>query len=375
MEDYNEIRQRHGFEESPESKEESNNPLTLLLPSKDYFVTPVLNWINVLVFIAMIASEVDPMLPASEDLLQWGANFRPWVLEGQYWRVLSSAFVHIGILHLAMNMYALVYIGKLLEPLLGRTRFLTAYLMTAITGGLLSLYWHEASVSAGASGAIFGMYGVFIALLTTNLIERKTRNSLLSSIGVFVVFNLLYGLQGNVDNAGHLGSLLGGIAIGYSMFPSLKKENSASLLPLPTLALGLFFGLGGFWMISGLSNDYGVYEKMLQRLLALNEDLQKTNTINPEKSSPTYTIEVIEKDAIAAIHEGQRILDSIKVLDLPEQTESFNEQYAQYFHFLKLNLRERVNFLNTYSEEAKNRAFLYGEKADSVVLLMNSNGR
>ncbi len=107
----------------------------------------------------MILTGVDIMVPDTESLIAWGANFRPITLAGEWWRLLTSCFLHIGIIHLLMNLYALMYIGIQLEPHLGKTRFLAAYLLTGIAGSANSLYWHEFTVSAGASGAIFGMYG------------------------------------------------------------------------------------------------------------------------------------------------------------------------------------------------------------------------
>ena len=122
-----------------------------------------------------------------------------------------------------MNMYALLYIGVLLEPILGRSRFISAYLLTGLTASITSLWWHDLTISAGASGAIFGMYGVFLAMLTTNVIEEAKRKALLTSIAIFVGYNLIYGLKGGIDNAAHIGGLLGGLVIGYASILSLKK--------------------------------------------------------------------------------------------------------------------------------------------------------
>jgi rhomboid protease GluP len=137
----------------------------------------------------MAITGVNIISPDSESLVQWGANFRPLTLEGQAWRLLTNCFLHIGILHLLLNMYALLYIGVLLEPHLGRLRFAAFYILTCIIASTVSVSWHDLTVSAGASGAIFGMYGVFLALLSTNLIEKSARKALLASIGIFVVFN------------------------------------------------------------------------------------------------------------------------------------------------------------------------------------------
>ena len=128
-----------------------------------------------------------------------------------------------------MNMYALLYIGVLLEPYLDKTKFLVAYLLTGVTASIASLWWHNLTVSAGASGSIFGMYGLFLAMLTTNHIEKNVRKSLLTSIIFFVLYNLLNGFKGGIDNAAHIGGLLGGIVIGYAFYPSIKTPSSSKL--------------------------------------------------------------------------------------------------------------------------------------------------
>lgn len=195
----------------------------ILLPSREYFITPLLIYANALVFLLMVLAGVDPVHPAPADLVAWGANLRPAVLAGQWWRLLTCCFLHIGIVHLVMNMYALLYIGLLLEPRLGRWRFLIAYLVSGIAGSIASAWWHQAGISAGASGAIFGMYGVFLALLTTGIIEKAARRVLLISMLVFVGYNLL-NRQAGVDHAAHLGGLVAGMLMGYMLMPRLRTR-------------------------------------------------------------------------------------------------------------------------------------------------------
>ena len=174
--------------------------LTLFVPNGNFFITPIILELNVLVFIAMVLAGAGFFTPENHVLLQWGANFKPLTVDGnQWWRMFTCTFIHAGILHLAMNMYALIYIGYFLEPYLGRFRFTLFYVLTGLCSSTASLYWHSFSVCIGASGAIFGMYGVFLALLTTNLIEKSTRKTLLSSIALFVAYSLIFGSNGNVD--------------------------------------------------------------------------------------------------------------------------------------------------------------------------------
>ncbi len=207
------------------SRGEHADILAVFKPSGSYFVTPILLNINLLVFALMSLSGLHMLEPDGPGLINWGANYGPRTLDGEWWRLLTGCFLHIGIFHLIMNMYALVFIGLLLEPHLGRGRFIGAYLATGLAASMVSLSWHSGAISAGASGAIFGMYGVFLALLTTSLIERRTRKIQLMSIAIFVAYNLVAGLKGNTDNAAHIGGLISGILIGYALIPGLKKRS------------------------------------------------------------------------------------------------------------------------------------------------------
>src|SRR5690606_29451613 len=115
-------------EAPPTFKEKTSSLLSIFIPNESHFFTPILIYANLLIFILMTVSGVHFLEPNNESLLNWGANYKPFTLDGQWWRLLSSCFIHIGVFHLAMNMYALIYIGLLLEPHLGKTRFLMAYL-------------------------------------------------------------------------------------------------------------------------------------------------------------------------------------------------------------------------------------------------------
>jgi rhomboid protease GluP len=215
--------------EEQEKADRSKHPMHrekygALVPSKTYLVTPIIIYINALIFIAMVCAGLSPLHPTAQSLYMWGGNFRPAVLHGDWWRLITYIFLHGGAMHILMNTYALLYIGMFLEPLLGRVRFISAYLLTGICAGLMSITMHPASVGVGASGAIFGMYGVFLSMLTTSHINKTMRKTMLRSILFFVVLNLLSGLQGNTDNAAHIGGLISGLLIGYTYYPGIAAK-------------------------------------------------------------------------------------------------------------------------------------------------------
>ena len=210
-----------------------------LVPSASYLVTPLIVYANVLVFIAMVLAGISPLHPASQSLLDWGGNYRPAVNAGEWWRLVSYMFLHAGGMHLLMNTYALLYIGMFLEPLMGKFRFATAYVLTGVCAALLSITMHPVSVCVGASGAIFGMYGVFFSILTTSHIQKTLRKTMLRSILFFIVFNLLSGLQGNTDNAAHIGGLLSGIAIGFAHYRGMARRVSFSRQVVTTVIIAI----------------------------------------------------------------------------------------------------------------------------------------
>jgi rhomboid protease GluP len=182
------------------------------------FVTWALLALNFLVFGLMVATGVSLLEPSSEDLMKWGMDHGPSALrEGQAWRLLSSAFVHIGPWHLGLNMLGLWLLGRRCERLYGHLTFTFIYLLSALGGSLASIAWRPLGMSAGASGALFGLAGAFLAFLYLRPDAlppealRKLRGEVLGTIAL----NLLFGFSmGFVDNAAHLGGLITGALAG-----------------------------------------------------------------------------------------------------------------------------------------------------------------
>ena len=187
------------------------------------WVTYGLVAVNVAIFAAMAAGGVNMILPDAIQLLPWGADFGPRTLGGQPWRLLTSAFVHFGVIHVGLNMLVLARAGQLVERLYGSVRFAALYLVAALTGGMASLAVHPYLVSAGASGAVFGVYGALAAFLWRRrgavpaAVVKKMGNMALGFLGA----NLALGFQSSlVDNAAHIGGLLGGALSGALLAPA-----------------------------------------------------------------------------------------------------------------------------------------------------------
>jgi rhomboid protease GluP len=207
-----------------EARQDLRESLGMLIPKGDYFITPILIYMNVGLFIIMFISGLGFMSFKGQDLLEWGANFGPMTKDGQWWRLFTSMFLHGGLMHVLANMYGLLFVGLFLEPLLGRTKFLLVYISTGIIGSIASIWWYDATVSVGASGAIFGLYGIFLSAMATRIFSIEFSKAFLLSTVIFVGYSLLMGVFGGIDNAAHIGGLASGFVIGLGLYPLLKER-------------------------------------------------------------------------------------------------------------------------------------------------------
>jgi len=187
--------------------------------TREISATHIIVGINVLVFVAMVATGASFINPSREQLLRWGANWGPLSLGTQPWRILTSNYVHIGIIHIAFNMWCLWNLGQLAERVLGRMNYVILYTLCGLSGSLASLWWHPLTVGAGASGAIFGLAGASIAVFYMGHlpIPKAAIQGTMRSLVTFVGYNLLFGLSPGIDNSAHLGGLAAGLAMGAAL--------------------------------------------------------------------------------------------------------------------------------------------------------------
>ena len=190
---------------------------------KKPIVTYSLIFICILVFILMYV-----LGNGSTDnytLLVFGANVDILTKNGDYYRLFTSMFLHIGILHLLCNMYSLYIIGKEVENVFGKVKYLIIYLLSGIAGSILSLAFNHNTICAGASGAIFGLLG---ALLYFGYYYRTYLGATLTrSIIPVIVINLIIGFTSTgIDNAAHIGGLVGGILLAMAVGVPDKSNNN-----------------------------------------------------------------------------------------------------------------------------------------------------
>jgi rhomboid protease GluP len=218
-------------------------------------VTQAIFGINVAVFVAMSLAVGVSVLgdPAWHALsLRLGANYGPYTVGGQWWRLLTCVFIHGGLLHIAFNMWCLWNLGRLAESVYGHWTFAVVYLITGLAASLMSLAWHSVPVpSVGASGAIFGIAGALIAsfYLGEFSLPRAAVSGMLRSVVAFVGYNLVFGaVIGSIDNAAHIGGLLMGLLLG-ALIAKVAPAHDDVLRRIAVLLVGALLVVGAvMWL-------------------------------------------------------------------------------------------------------------------------------
>jgi rhomboid protease GluP len=194
------------------------------LPVAKPFLTYVFLGLIVVIF---ILTELTGGSESSTNMLRWGANAAQRVTNGEYWRLFTANFLHFGLLHIMSNAYSLYVLGTQVEALFGPRRFVVLYLLSGVSGALLS-YVLTHGFSAGASTSLFGLFG---ALLVFYYRQREVlggaSRAQLQHLGILLAFNVFLGLTpgSNIDNAGHLGGLIGGAGLAWFLAPTYARTD------------------------------------------------------------------------------------------------------------------------------------------------------
>jgi membrane associated rhomboid family serine protease len=199
---------------------------------------------SVVVFMAMSAKGGTKNL---DTLLRFGANYGPAIGRGEVWRLFTAMFVHIGLLHILFNSYVLYVLGRDAEAFLGQWRFLVTYLGAGLTASIASVCMAGTRVSAGASGAIFGLGGALLAyaLLNRRALPVRLFSHWVKNLLFFVVLNLMIGLMHKgIDNWAHGGGLVGGFLFGLCLVPLVGDGGRLRLRNLGALGLAAALALG-----------------------------------------------------------------------------------------------------------------------------------
>jgi len=222
----------------------------------------------------MVARGASIWMPTPDQVMHWGANNAGSVLiDGQWLRIVTAMFVHVGILHLAANMWCLWNLGLLAEPLMGSFGLIAAYILTGAAGNLLSTAYnwmfpvHDPSgalfypAGAGASGAVFGIAGALIVLLKSKMlpIPHRELRRLRKSVIYFAVINLVIGISVNfgsgftgveIDNSAHIGGCLCGLVFALPLVPRIGSPRSEfqAGVRFAVIAIVILLVLFGFYV-------------------------------------------------------------------------------------------------------------------------------
>ncbi len=202
-------------------------------------VTYTLIAANVAVFLAGLAERRQDALAGRSGFITDGGLYGPLVADGEWWRIVSSGFLHAGLLHLAFNMFALYQLGLALEPTLGRLRFAILYGGSLLAGSLGVLVVDPNALTVGASGAVFGLMGGLVAAM-----RERGINPFQTNVGGILLINLLFTFTiPGISIGGHVGGLVGGYLLGSVLGTAGRRAlGSETLATVAAAAAGL--GLG-----------------------------------------------------------------------------------------------------------------------------------
>lgn len=257
-----------------------------LVPKPPMLTTPILLWGLILVWLLSgLLLGVGLVDPTAEDLIDAGGLLRTMVItDGEYWRLITSMFQHAGIMHLLFNSYALLMLGLVLEPAIGSARLFTIFFFSGLMGAATSLAWHSNIVSVGASGAIFGLFGFALVVVLNKRSRAAVPTADINGLVQSIALSLVYGMVGkNIDNAAHLGGLLGGLILGGAFIlpfyiTSLKKlALPVGSIVIAALTLAFVFN----------TTDHQMH---LQELMA-NHDKNEAKAVNHMKDYDQLPLE------------------------------------------------------------------------------------
>ncbi|UTO05076.1 rhomboid family intramembrane serine protease [Moraxella sp. FZLJ2107] len=215
-------------------------PITLLL---------ILSFVGMMAYQWLVGVQIDD--PSTRDLVRFGANFLPYSMTLEPWRLITSGFVHIGVLHLLFNSFAMYYFGQAGELVLSPVRFLVMFLLSVIGGGLLSNYmtWQDILaggmpiVTAGASGGLMGIGAFLLILAVTRAPVGMVFNT--KSLAMVMGLNLLMGFAiDGINNAGHIGGMITGAILGLGLV--IEKRQAVRLQS------GRSYGFSYYWAVVAL---------------------------------------------------------------------------------------------------------------------------
>jgi rhomboid protease GluP len=360
-------------------KEKLHDFIYAFFPQRYYFITPILVLINIAVYVfsTFFMNLVFDVTRRKQDFdksidwvkkvyLTFGFSDRSSVLHGQVWRLITNTFLHFSPLHLVGNMVVLVYIGSMIESKLGKWNFLLLYLLTGICASMMSVSWNINVISGGASGAIYGLFGILLALASTDFYERNARRAILISTAVMVAITIAP-FKSHIDNAAHFGGLISGYIFGWIFYLGMANKHSFSakwslvttgLITLMFVALSLKF-----------LPDYKIqdYQALLRKTRYTENAIKRC--YYREYGKPTdAVVDSIEQRGFPLVKELKAESKQLKNFVLPSKL----KQEADY-HSKVIDL-DCENFDMYYRSVKENNYYKYKDRIDSINNIVNNLG-
>ncbi len=263
------------------------------------FVTIFLALANIGVFAWEIAAGADPMQPTPQWMMAHGGNFGPLTLGGEQWRLLTSMFLHYGVIHILMNMIGLIDGGRHVERMYGRAGFAALYLVSGLAASLASSLRATAVVSAGASGAIFGVFGAFGAFLYLHRdrLDRAEVSKQSRGLLIFLIYNVYFGLTAKgIDLVAHLGGLAAGFITGIALEAGTSEDPSTRRRSFLVAVLGVALVAGGAYLAPKPHSELSELDEIESRVLQRWQEVAQQ--YDAGKVSDGELADVIEKELL-----------------------------------------------------------------------------
>lgn len=263
------------------------------------WVTIFLAVANVGVFVWELAAGADPMQPTPQWMMAHGGNFGPLTLGGEQWRLLTSMFLHYGVIHIGMNMIGLIDGGRHVERMYGRAGFAALYLVSGLAASLASSLRATAVVSAGASGAIFGVFGAFGAFLFLHRgrLDRAEVSKQSRGLLIFLAYNIYFGLTAQgIDLIAHLGGLAAGFITGIALEVGTHEDPSTRRRSLLVVVLGVALVAGAATLVPKPHSELAELDDIESKVLHRWQEV--AGQYDGGKVSDVQLADVIEKELL-----------------------------------------------------------------------------
>ncbi|TNE82252.1 MAG: rhomboid family intramembrane serine protease [Bacteroidetes bacterium] len=342
-----------------------------LRPSAEFWFIPILVIVQVGLFLFMGFQGVDWLAPRAEDLLDWGALNRTSVINQQYWRLFTGAFIHAGVFHLGMNMFILMVLGRILEPVLGWVKLSGVVAVTLLASSLASIAWHPIKVGVGFSGVIFGLLACLMVLL---IFRSKAFGAMLGQIIVLVIVmcvDLLLALfSERIDHAAHGGGFVVGLLCGGLLIPGLIKAEWDTMSGGLIGMLGMLVFIASFIVIQNLPDPLGRYLRVQRSFLELK--IQEEALLNPLLTADSLSqVNQVYSDRAEAWQNQLERSDSLSLNEFPA---SLQDRLSLMRLYSQLKVKQN-NLWAAYYQSDQDSLFVAAAEMESKFIQLDSSLR